>query len=129
MAVGGKVTTAELRDRLAPPQAVAIERGEQALERAHHFIDSQKGRPLAERCYLQELDDQDGRFLTQVLERLGDEIQALTLRGVNREIALCLTKVQEAHHWALEHGRKNGSHVTIDRRIFRTDKEKQENDG
>lgn len=127
MAVNGKLTTDQLRDRLAPvPREVEIARGEQALERADHFIDSQKGRPLARACYLQELNDEDGRFLTQVLERLSEEIQVLTLRGVNREIALCLTSVQQAHHWALEHGRRTGSHVTIDRRIFRTDKE---NDG
>jgi len=122
VAPGGKLTGAELRERLAPSHQDEVRRGEAALARAEQFAASQEGRPLADKCYLQELAEDDGRFLTQVLERLGDEVQALTLRGVNREIALCLTKIQEAHHWAVEHGRKNGSHVIIDRRIFRTDR-------
>lgn len=124
----GKLTGAEIRSRLTPPPVeVEIQRGREAAKRADRMLEDQASRPLANRCYLQELaekgDQEDGRFLTQVLERLADEVRAATFPRPSREQALCLAAIEQAEHWAIAHGRKTNSHVVIDRRIFRTTKE------
>ena len=106
------------------PEDIARERDAQLAERGGKFLARQDARPLAVNLLLQEVaeksDEIDGRFLTQVLARLGDEIRVLLIRGSTRELALVLTSIQQAEHWAIEHGRKTGSHTVLDRRIFQT---------
>lgn len=128
--MGLKLSTEELRQRLEPaPQHVEVERAEEAVARADDFITEQGSRPLASSYYLQELAEkeecEDGRFLTQVLESLEHEVGAIMFqRGTTgRELALVLTKLQEARHWAIEDGVKHNAIVVIDRRIFKVKKE------
>lgn len=70
--------------------------------------------------YLLETDsDSDGRYLTDVLRSISDEVAAhlmTTYRGHSRELAMVLAKVDEARMWAIEHGLKTGSLVLIDKR-------------
>jgi hypothetical protein len=111
-----KLTTGDV------PEDVARERDEQLVARGDSFLARQSERPLAVQFLLQEVaeksDEIDGRFLTQVLSRLGDEIRVLLIRGSTRELALVLTSIQQAEHWAIEHGRQTGSHTVLDRRMF-----------
>jgi hypothetical protein len=96
----------------------------EAAQRASRFLREQQERNLATDYYLQEVAEldghEDGRFLTQVLDRIAEEIRVLLIRGSKRELALVLTKVEEAKHWATQHGENTNSHVVIDRRFFRT---------
>jgi len=105
------------------PIHVRRRRDEEAVERGERFLDGQAKRPLADTFYLQEVaeksDTVDGRYLTQVLERLADEIRVMLIRGSTRELALVLTSLQQAHHWAIQHGQNTGSHTILDRRIFK----------
>jgi hypothetical protein len=106
------------------PPEVTQARDEAAMQRARQFANEQAERPLAIEFLLREVaekdDTLDGRFLTETLSRLADEVRVLLVRGTTRELALVLTKIQEAEHWAVEHGVKTNSHVVIDRRIFKT---------
>jgi len=123
----------ERRERLGveDPER-ATERGLAAFARRTEFLRDQNNRPLAKDNYLQEVaemdDAEDGRFLTQVLDRLADEVRVLLVRGSTRELALALTHIEDAKHWATEHGVKTNSHVIIDRRIFRIESGGSQND-
>lgn len=115
--------------RQADPEQARTD-GLAAFARSQEFVARQDGRPLADAHYLQEITEldgtePDGRFLTQVLEKLADEIRVLLVRGSKRELALVLTHIEDAKHWAIEHGIKTNSHVLIDRRIFRVDSDKE----
>jgi hypothetical protein len=70
---------------------------------------------------LREIDpeNQNARPLPRVLASLADEVQLMMIEqygGRSRELALVLTKLEEARMWAVAHGEKTGSHVVIDRR-------------
>lgn len=120
--------TIELKERLrlsagdVSPDVQRI-RDQEAANRRERFLDAQDARVLADGVYLQEVAQinghEDGRYLTQVLDRLADEVRVLLVRGSTRELAMCLTKLQEAEHWAMEDGKKKGSHIVIDKRIFK----------
>lgn len=70
--------------------------------------------------YISELEETDGaRPLTDVLSSLTDEVAAhlmVTYKGHSRELAMVLTKLDEAKMWATQHGLKVGSHVLMDKR-------------
>lgn len=64
-------------------------------------------------------DNEDARPLVRVLESLTDEIGLMLMTnfgGRARELAMCMTKVEEARLWAVRHGERTGSHVVVDRR-------------
>lgn len=125
-----KLGSLKKRERLAltagmVPLETRKRMDQEAFARGQNFHKRQAERPRAVDFLLQEVaelsDHEDGRFLTQVLERMADEIRVLLIRGSTRELALCLTAIEQAKHWAIEHGSKTGSHTVFDRRIFQVD--------
>ena len=65
----------------------------------------------------------DARPLADVLEKLRDEVGGLIMvrhGGRSRELALIITKLDEARLWAIEYGVKLGTHVVLDKREFPT---------
>lgn len=122
-----KLGQLHMRERIAltaghVPLAERQQRDSEAITRQENFLAAQAKRPLADEFYFQEVAQmsgvEDGRFLTQVLARFADEVRVLLIRGSTRELALVLTSIEQAEHWAIEQGRKTGSHTIIDRRTF-----------
>lgn len=77
-------------------------------------------RPLARKVYFSESGiEGDGRHLFRVLGSMRDEVRGILLdrhRGNNRELALVITKLEEARLWAIAYGETVGTTSVIDRR-------------
>lgn len=70
---------------------------------------------------IKELDPEaeGARHLWRVLSTLRDEtiaVHATVYGGRSRELAMVITKLDEARLWAIAHGEGTGSHVVMDRR-------------
>lgn len=70
-------------------------------------------------CREVDTENPDARPLVRVIDSLTDEVGLMLMTnfgGRSRELALVLTKLEEARLWAVRHGERTGSHVVIDRR-------------
>lgn len=106
--------------------------GDERLERERRFTERETARPLATSSYFTEFhialgaEGEDGRHMMDVLQRQSDEVNQIIMSrgGLNcRELAMIQTKLDEAAHWALALGRREGIHLVIDRRRFATEEE------
>lgn len=62
---------------------------------------------------------EDGEMpLHKAIQKLRDEVTGYTMgiySGRNRELALVMTHLDDAHHWAVAHGVASGKLAVVDR--------------
>lgn len=81
-------------------------------------------RPLANRHYFSETPgfentDPDGRHMWRVIGSMSDEVRGILMerhRGNSRQLAMVITKLDEAQQWAIAYGETVGTTSVIDRR-------------
>lgn len=105
-------------------------------KRTYHSVErvyEDSDRPLAVKQLIRELsevdphkkrDEIDGQYLYDLLELLGDELEALMLidRSSRAQLVHIWQHIQEARAWALNWGIRKNAQYVLDRRKFKEGK-------
>jgi hypothetical protein len=97
------------------------------IERDKASRERDEKRPAVTKVFIRDLaelmDSEDGVYLHEIFDRIGDEIEVLMLKDSEnvRELSFILSKCHESTGWARRIGEKKRHLYVMDRRRFSDD--------